>query len=93
MLLDHRPVFLAVTLVYGGQMVRWIKMKLGMEVGLDPGSNTVRWRPSSPSQKRGQQPPNFQPMYCGQTAAWIKMPLGTQVGLGLREVSAYATLC
>jgi len=28
---------LSVTLVYCGQTLRWIKMKLGMQVGLDPG--------------------------------------------------------
>jgi len=50
---------LSVTLVYGGQMVQWIKMKLGMEVGLNPGSNTIRWRPSSPSPKRGTAAAEF----------------------------------
>ena len=35
---------LSVTLVYCGQTVGWIKMKLGMQVGLGP----VRWGTSSP---------------------------------------------
>jgi len=30
------PVCLSVTLVYCGQTVEWIKMKLGVEVGLGP---------------------------------------------------------
>jgi len=46
---------LSVTLVYCGQTVRWIKMKLSMEVGL--GSlrpHCVRWGPSFP--QKGQSP-------------------------------------
>jgi len=31
------PVYLSLTLVYCGQMVEWIRMQLGMEVGLGPG--------------------------------------------------------
>jgi len=31
------PVCLSVTLLYCGQTVGWIKMKLGMEIGLGPG--------------------------------------------------------
>jgi len=38
--------------VYCGQTVGWIKMKLGMQVGLSPGH-------SSPSPKRGQSPQIF----------------------------------
>jgi len=40
MLLDHCPVclsVLSVKLVHCGQTVGWIKMKLGMQVGLGPG--------------------------------------------------------
>jgi len=46
------------TLVYCGQTVGWIKMKLGMEVGLILG-HTVRWGPDSPH--RGTAP-HFRPM-------------------------------
>jgi len=47
--------------VYCGQTVGWIKMPLGMEVGLDP-SEIVLWEPSFPP-KRGAQPsPNFRHM-------------------------------
>jgi len=53
---------LSVTLVYYGQMFRWIKMKLGLEVGLNP-SHIVLDRDPAPSSKRKlAQPLNFQPM-------------------------------
>ena len=55
---------LSVTLVYGGQKVGWINMKLGMQVGLGPGHNVLDgefWRPSSPSPKRGRNPLIFRP--------------------------------
>ena len=54
MLSDHSPVRLSVTLVYCGQTVGWIKMKLGMEVGLGPGDNALDGYPAST--------PNFRPM-------------------------------
>ena len=65
-------------------MARWIKVKLGTEVGLSSGHIVLDRDPAFPTPKKGgtQQPPNFRPMYCGQTAGWIKMPLGTEVGLG-----------
>ena len=52
-----------------------------------PRLHCVRWVPSSPHQKRAQQPPQFSAhVYCGETAEWIKMSLGTEIGLGLREI-------
>jgi len=71
--------------VWCGQTAGWIKMPLGMEVGLGPG-DCVRWGPSSPPQKGGTQPQFSAHVYCGQTAGWIKMPLGTKVGLGPRDI-------
>jgi len=60
--------------VYCGQMAAWIKMPLGMQVGLSP-SDFVLDRDSAP-------PPQFSAHFCcGQTAQCIKMPLGTEVGL------------
>ena len=41
-------VCLSVSLVYCGQTVRWMKMKLGTEVGLDPGHNRIRLGPNCP---------------------------------------------
>jgi len=51
---------LSVTLVYCGQTVRWIKIKLGMVVGRGPGHTVLDGDPgpSSPSPK-GHSPPNF----------------------------------
>jgi len=39
---------LSVTLVYCGQTVGWIKMKLGMEVGLIPSHNVLDGDPAAP---------------------------------------------
>jgi len=54
-------ISLSVTLLYCGQTVGWIKMKLGMEVGLGPG-HTVLDGDSAPRSKRGTAPSNFQHM-------------------------------
>jgi len=63
-------------------MAGWIKVPLGMDVGLGPG-DCVRWRLRSPFQKGAEPPPQFSAhVYCGQTAGCIKMLLGTEVGLG-----------
>jgi len=62
----------------------WIKMPLGMEVGLGPGDFVLDGDPA-PLPKNGvEPPPQFSAhVYCGQIAGWIKMALGTEVGLGL----------
>jgi len=74
---------LSVTMVYCGQTVGWIKVKLGVEVGLGPGHTLLDGDPVPPPQKRGHSSSNFAAhVYCGQTAGWIKMPLGMEVGLG-----------
>jgi len=63
-------------------MAAWIKMSLGMELGLAPGDFVLNGDPA-PLPKRGRSPSNFRPfVYCGQTAGWMKMPLGTEVDLG-----------
>jgi len=59
MLSDHCPV-LSVMLVYCGQTVGWIKMKLGTEVGLGPGHIVLVGDPAPP-EKRGTVPPIFAP--------------------------------
>jgi len=75
-------VCLSVTLVYCGQTVGWIKMKLGMQVGLGPGHIVLDGEPAAPLPK-GHSPPEFSAhVYCGQTAGWTKMALGMAVGLG-----------
>ena len=56
---------------------KWIKMSLGMELGLGPGDFVLDGAavPSSPSPKFSAH------VYCGQTAGWIKLVLGMEVGL------------
>ena len=68
------PVCLPVTLTYCGQTVGWIKMPLGVEVGLGPGHIVLDGEPasSSPPTKRGT-PFNFWPMFVvakDQDATW-----------------------
>ena len=63
------------THVYCSQTVGWIKMALGMEVGLGPGHIVLNGDPA-PLPKRGRD----------QTAGWTKMPLGTEVGLGPGDI-------
>ena len=77
------PTFLAH--VYCGQTAGWIKMVLGMEVGLSPGDLVVLdGDPTSLLQKGAEPLPTFLThVYCGQTAEWIKMALGTEEGLSL----------
>ena len=73
---------LSVTLVYCGQTVGWIKVKLNVHVGLIPGHTALDGDPA-PLPKKGTEPsPNFLAhFYCGQMAGCIKMPLGMAVGL------------
>jgi len=76
-------VCLSVTLVYCGQTVGPINMKLGMQVGLGPG-HIVLGGDQLPLPKGAQlRPPQFSAhFYCGQTSACIKMPLDMELGLG-----------
>jgi len=73
---------LTVTLVYCGQMVGRIKMKLGTQVGLSRGHIVLDGGSSSPFPKGERSPQYLAHIYCGQMAAGIKMPLGMEVGLG-----------
>jgi len=63
-------------------MAGWIKMPLGMEVGLSTGDFVLDGDQALPSPKRGWSPQFSAHVYCGQTAGWIKMALGMEVGLG-----------
>ena len=69
-------------LVYCLQTAGWIKMKLGLQVGLGFGHIVLDEDPA-PFPKRGEKsPPKFSAhVHCGQTAGWIKMALGVEVGL------------
>jgi len=63
----------------------WIKMQLGMEVGLSTWD--VLDGDPAPSTKRMWHPQFSAHVYCDQTAARIKMPLGTEVaGLGPDDI-------
>jgi len=74
---------LSMTLVYCGQTVGRIQMKLDMLVGLGP-SHTVL---HGVLPQRGTAPAQFLAHVCsGHTAGWIKMPLGREVGLGLGHI-------
>jgi len=75
------------TLVYCGQTVEWIKMKLGKEVGLGPGHIVLDEDP------KGHSPQFSAHVCCGQMARWIKMPLGTEVGLGPGDIVLDGDLC
>ena len=59
---DHCLSVLSVTLVYCGQWVGWIKMRLGLQVGLGPGHIVLDGDPAPPPPQKGGIAPNFQPM-------------------------------
>jgi len=42
-----------------GQMAAWIKMTLGMELGLSPGDSVLDGNPALPCPKKGAEPPIF----------------------------------
>jgi len=52
--------------VYCGQTAGWIKMALGMEVGLGPGHIVLDGDPA-PLPKKGTTPQFSSHVYCGQT--------------------------
>ena len=65
---------LSVTFVHCGKTVGWIKMKLGMQLGLGPVHIVI---------DENQLPsPKVAHICCGQMAAGIEMKLGMEVGLG-----------
>jgi len=61
-------------------MAAWIKMPLGMEVGLGPGDFVLDGDPLL-LPKKGVDPQIFGPCLLCPTAGWIKMVLGMEVGL------------
>ena len=67
-------------LVYCGQTVKWIKMKLGVEVGLGA-VHIVLDGDSASSPPKGHMSVN-----CGQTPGFSKTPLGREVGLAQGEI-------
>jgi len=69
-------------LVYCGQTVGWIKMKLGMQVGLVPGHIVLDGGPTPPPKGRSLPHQFSAHICCGQMAACIKIALAMQAGLG-----------
>ena len=61
MLWDHCPLCLSVMLVYCGQMVGWIKIRLGTEVGLAPDDIVLDGDPALPKERGAAAAPNFGP--------------------------------
>ena len=70
---------MSVTLVYCGQTVGWVKMPLGMVVGLSPGHIVLDGQPAlSPK----EHSPHFLPIsVVVKAAGWIKVSLGMEVDL------------
>jgi len=69
-------------LVFCGQTVGRIKMKLGMRVGLGPGHIVLNGDTAPLPKKGAELPTQFSAhVCCGQTAGWIKMALGIEMGL------------
>jgi len=67
-------VWLSVTLVYCGQTVGRIKVKLGKQVGLGPGHIVLDGDPAPAPRKGGGAPPKFLAhICCGQMAAGSKL--------------------
>ena len=64
-----RLSYLSVTLVYCGQTIGWMKMKLGMEVGLGPGHFVLGVDP--PPKKRPNTLYFSADVYCGQKVAHL----------------------
>ena len=63
-------------------MAAWIKMSIGMELGLGPGDFVLDGDPAHSPKGGAEPPPQFSAhFHCGQTAGCIKMPLGMEVGL------------
>jgi len=72
--------------VHCGQTAGWIKITLGMEIGLGPGDIVLDGDSASLPKKGADPPPQFSArFYCGQTAGCIMMPLGTELGLSLGD--------
>jgi len=65
--LSYTVLYLSVTLVYCGQTVGRIKVKLGMHVGLCPGNFVLGGNPAHPLPK--EHTPHFRPI--SVAAKWL----------------------
>jgi len=75
--LSCHVLLLSVTLVYCGQTVGWIKMKLGMEVGLSPGDIVLDGDPDPPERGTAAPPPLFGPCLLWQNGRPSQLLLST----------------
>ena len=66
-------------------MAGWIKMSLGMELGLGPGDYVLDGDPVVLSPKRRQTPKFSAHVYCDQMAGWMKLVLSMVVDLSPGE--------
>jgi len=66
-------------------MAAWIKMSLGMELGLGPGDFVLDGDPVALSPKGWRTIKFSAHVYCDQTAGWMKLVLGMVVGLSTGE--------
>ena len=57
--------------VYCAQTAGWIKMPLGMELGLDLSDIVLDGVPAPPPQKRAQSPQFSTHVYCGQAVVHL----------------------
>jgi len=80
------PSYLSVMLVYSGQTVGWIKMKLGVQVGLSPGHIVLDGDPAPPPQMGIA--PTFRPM----SVVAKRLDRSKRCHLVWRWASAQATL-
>ena len=71
MLSDRCLSCLSLTLVYCGQTVGWIRMPLGIELGLGLGHIVLHGDPATPRPKGAQQPPLLAHVCYDQTVAYL----------------------
>jgi len=62
-------------------LAAWIKMSLGMKLGLGQDDFVLDGDHATPSPKVGGAPKFSAHVYCGQMAGWMKLVLGMEVGL------------
>ena len=73
------------------EMAPWIKMPLGMEVGLSPGDFVLDGDPTPPKEGTAPSTQFSVHAYCGQMSGWIKKPLGMEIGFGLCDIDRRKT--
>ena len=79
---------LSLTLVYCGQTVGCISMKLGMQVGLSLGHTVLDGDPARPTPKRAQPPPQFLAhICCGHGGATVRHLGLRSIGRGFKSCS------